>query len=80
VALDDDYQSVLDVNLTGTIKSPQSCVGAMLDHGRADASLITIADRARHPDAGLVPYGVSKAGRLVPHPKLARDLASAGIR
>jgi NAD(P)-dependent dehydrogenase (short-subunit alcohol dehydrogenase family) len=83
VALDDDdYQSVLDVNLTGTIKSLQSCVGAMLDHGCAqDASLITIASiAAKHPDAGSVPYGVSKAGVWYLTKKLARDLSSAGIR
>ncbi len=83
VALDaDDYQAVLDVNLTGTIKSLQSCVGAMLDHGCAqDASLITIASiAAKHPDAGTVPYGVSKAGVWYLSKKLARDLAPAGIR
>ena len=83
VALDaDDYQTVLDVNLTGTIKSLQSCVGAMLDHGCAqDASLITIASiAAKHPDAGSVPYGVSKAGVWYLSKKLARDLAPAGIR
>ena len=83
VALDaDDYQAVLDVNLTGTIKSLQSCVGAMLDHGCArDASLITIASiAAKHPDAGSVPYGVSKAGVWYLTKKLARDLAPSGIR
>ena len=83
VALDaDDYQAVLDVNLTGTIKSLQSCVGAMLDHDCArDASLITIASiAAKHPDAGTVPYGVSKAGVWYLSKKLARDLAPAGIR
>jgi NAD(P)-dependent dehydrogenase (short-subunit alcohol dehydrogenase family) len=83
VGLDaDDYQAVLDVNLTGTIKSLQSCVGAMLDHGCArDASLITIASiAAKHPDAGTVPYGVSKAGVWYLSKKLARDLAPAGIR
>ncbi len=83
VALDaDDYQTVLDVNLTGTIKSLQSCVGAMLDHDCArDASLITIASiAAKHPDAGSVPYGVSKAGVWYLSKKLARDLAPAGIR
>src|SRR5436309_1701831 len=60
----DDWQSVLDVNLTGTLKSLQSCVGAMLDHGCAQgASVITIASiAAKHPAAGSLQYGVSKAG------------------
>jgi len=78
----DEWQTVLDVNLTGTLKSLQSCVAAMLDHGCAqDASLITIASiAAKHPDAGSVPYGVSKAGVWYLTKKLARDLAPAGIR
>ena len=78
----DDWQSVLDVNLTGTLKSLQSCVEAMLEHGCArDASLITIASiGAKHPDAGSLSYGVSKAGVWWLTKKLARELVSEGIR
>jgi NAD(P)-dependent dehydrogenase (short-subunit alcohol dehydrogenase family) len=78
----DSWQSVLDVNLTGTLKSLQSCVRAMLDHGCArDASLVTIASiGAKHPDAGSLPYGVSKAGVWWLTKKLARDLVREGIR
>lgn len=78
----DDWQSVLDINLTGTLKSLQSCVGAMLDHGCArDASVITIASiGAKHPDAGSLQYGVSKAGVWWLTKKLARELVGAGIR
>ena len=73
---------MLDINLTGTLKSLQSCVGAMLDHGCArDASLITIASiGAKHPDAGSLPYGVSKAGVWWLTKKLARELVGEGIR
>jgi NAD(P)-dependent dehydrogenase (short-subunit alcohol dehydrogenase family) len=78
----DDWQSVLDINLTGTLKSLQSCVGVMLDHGCAqDASVITIASiAAKHPDAGSLAYGVSKAGVWWLTKKLARELVGAGIR
>jgi NAD(P)-dependent dehydrogenase (short-subunit alcohol dehydrogenase family) len=78
----DDWQSVLDVNLTGTLKSLQACVGAMLDHGCArGASLITIASiGAKHPDAGSLQYGVSKAGVWWLTKKLARELVGEGIR
>jgi NAD(P)-dependent dehydrogenase (short-subunit alcohol dehydrogenase family) len=78
----DDWQSVLDINLTGTLKSLQSCVGAMLDHECArDASVITIASiGAKHPDAGSLPYGVSKAGVWWLTKKLARELVGEGIR
>jgi len=78
----DDWQTVLDVNLTGTLKSIQACVGAMLDHGCANgASIVTIASiGAKHPDAGAFAYGCSKAGVWYLTKKLARELVGEGIR
>jgi NAD(P)-dependent dehydrogenase (short-subunit alcohol dehydrogenase family) len=78
----DDWQTVLDVNLTGTLKSLQACVAAMVDHGTANgASLITIASiGAKHPDAGAFAYGCSKAGVWYLTKKLSRELVSYGIR
>ena len=78
----DDWQSVLDINLTGTMKSLQACVGAMLDHGCAQGgSLITIASiGAKHPDAGSYQYGASKAGVWWVTKKRARELVGEGIR
>jgi len=78
----DDWQTVLDVNLTGTLKSLQACVAAMLDHGCArGASLVTIASiGAKHPDAGAFAYGCSKAGVWYLTKKLARELVGKGIR
>jgi NAD(P)-dependent dehydrogenase (short-subunit alcohol dehydrogenase family) len=62
--------------------SLQSCVAAMLEAGTTmGSSLITIASiAAKHPDAGPLPYTVSKAGVWMMTKKLARDLAPAGIR
>mgnify|MGYP006275074459 CR=1 FL=1 len=76
----DDWQSVIDINLTGTLKSLQACVGAMAEHGCTEgSSLITIASiGAKHPDAGSPQYGVSKAGVWWLTKKLARDLVGAG--
>ena len=78
----EEWQEVLDVNLTGTLLTLQSCVAAMLDAGTArGASIVTIASiAAKHPDAGTVPYGVSKAGVWYLTKKVARELASEGIR
>jgi NAD(P)-dependent dehydrogenase (short-subunit alcohol dehydrogenase family) len=78
----DDWETVLDVNLTGTMLSLQSCVGAMLDHGCANgASMVTIASiGAKHPDAGAFAYGASKAGVWYLTKKLARELVDEGIR
>ena len=78
----DDWQTVIDVNLTGTLKSLQACVAAMLDHGCArGASLVTIASiGAKHPDAGAYAYGCSKAGVWYLTKKLAREVVGEGIR
>ena len=78
----DDWQGVIDVNLTGTMRSLQACVGAMVNRGCADgASLITIASiGAKHPDAGTLAYGAAKAGVWFITKKLARELVGAGIR
>jgi len=78
----DDWQNVIDINLTGTLKSLQACVGAMLDHGCTEGgSLITVASiGAKHPDAGSPQYGVSKAGVWWLTKKLARELVGVGLR
>ena len=78
----DEFQGVIEVNLTGTLLSLQSCVAAMLDAGTLrGASIITIASiAAKHPDAGGVAYGASKAAVWYLTKKLARDLAPEGAR
>jgi len=78
----EDWQSVLDVNLTGTLTALQACVAAMLEHGTArGASLVTVASiGAKRPDASGIAYGCSKAGVWFLTKRLARDLAGSGIR
>jgi NAD(P)-dependent dehydrogenase (short-subunit alcohol dehydrogenase family) len=78
----ESFERVIDVNLTGTLLSLQSCVGAMVEAGTTEgASLVTIASiAAKHPDAGPLAYTVSKAGVWMLTKKLARELAPAGIR
>jgi NAD(P)-dependent dehydrogenase (short-subunit alcohol dehydrogenase family) len=77
-----DVQTVFEVNLTGTMLTMQSCVGAMLDNDCArGSSIVTIASIAsKHPDAGTIPYGISKASVWYLTKKVARDLAGEGIR
>ena len=59
----DDWQTVLDVNLTGTSsrcsRASARCSTTAV-RGRESITIASIA--AKHPDAGSVPYGVSKAG------------------
>jgi len=75
-----DWQRVLDVNLTGTLLAIQSAARRMLDAGRG-GSIVTIASiAAKHPEAGPVAYGVSKAGVWMLTKQAAKSLAPAGIR
>ena len=76
----DDWQRVIDVNLTGTFLALQACAVKMLDAG-TPGSIITIASiAAKHPDAGPTAYTVSKAGVWMLTKKAARELAKANIR
>jgi NAD(P)-dependent dehydrogenase (short-subunit alcohol dehydrogenase family) len=76
----DDWQRVLDVNLSGTLFAVQACAARMIDAGHGGA-IVTIASiAAKDPDAGPIAYTVSKAGVWMLTKKLSRLLAPAGIR
>jgi NAD(P)-dependent dehydrogenase (short-subunit alcohol dehydrogenase family) len=76
----DEWRAVLDVNLTGTLLAVQAAARRMLDLGRG-GSIITIASiAAKHPEAGPVAYGVSKAGVWMVTKQAAQALGPAGIR
>lgn len=73
----DDWHTVLDVNLTGTLLAIQSAARRMSDGG----SIITVASiAAKQPEAGTPSYSVSKAGVWMLTKFAARSLAPAGIR
>ena len=73
------WQAVLDVNLTGTLLAVQAAARQMLSRG--GGSIITIASiAAKHPEAGPVAYGVSKAGVWMVTKPAAQALGPAGIR
>ena len=58
----EEWQKVIDVNLTGTYFALQAAAAAMIEQGKG-GSIITLASiAAKHPDAGPTPYVVSKAG------------------
>jgi NAD(P)-dependent dehydrogenase (short-subunit alcohol dehydrogenase family) len=76
----DDWQAVLDVNLTGTLLAVQAAAREMIELGRP-GSIITIASiAAKHPEAGPPPYVVSKAGVWMLTKHAARSFAGVGIR
>lgn len=73
----DDWQAVLDVNLTGTLLAIQSAARRMPDGG----SIITLASiAAKQPEAGTPAYSVSKAGVWMLTKFAAKTLAAAHIR
>jgi NAD(P)-dependent dehydrogenase (short-subunit alcohol dehydrogenase family) len=74
------WQRVLDVNLTGTFLALQAAARRMVASARG-GSIVTLASvAAKHPEAGPVSYGVSKAGVWMLTKQAALALAPAGIR
>ncbi len=75
----DDFQRVLDVNLTGTLLALQAGAAHMVASS-TKGSIITLASiLAKHAD-GPLPYNVSKAGVWMLTKVAARSLAPTGIR
>lgn len=75
-----DWQRVIDVNLTGTLLAMQAASRRMIESG-TNGRIVTIASiAAKMPDAGPLPYTVSKAGVWMLTKKAARMLAPAQIR
>jgi NAD(P)-dependent dehydrogenase (short-subunit alcohol dehydrogenase family) len=73
----DDWQQVLDVNVTGTLLAIQSAARRMSGGG----SIITLASiAAKQPEAGTPSYSVSKAAVWMLTKFAAKSLAGAGIR
>ena len=75
----DEFQAVLDVNLTGTLLAVQSVASHLVDAGHP-GSIITVASIMAVSDTGPVPYNVSKAGVWMLTKIAARVLAPRGIR
>ncbi len=74
------WQRVLDVNLTGTMLAVHAAAAHMVSAGNG-GSIITVASvAAKNPDAGPLPYAVSKAGVWMFTKSAARMLGPAGIR
>jgi len=75
----DEFQAVLDVNLTGTLLAVQAVASHLVDAGHP-GSIITVASIMAVSDTGPVPYNVSKAGVWMLTKIAARVLAPRGIR
>lgn len=75
----DDWQRVLDINLTGYLRTVRAFAPAMVDAGRG--SLVHIASvSARNPQPASGAYSASKAGVVLMSQQLAYELGPAGVR
>ncbi len=76
----DDWQRVLDVNLTGTFLAVQATARHMVDTGRQGSLVVIASVAAKNPNAGPLAYAVSKSGVWMFAKHVARSLGPAGIR
>ena len=74
----EDWQRVLDVNLTGTFLTCQAALPALLDGGGAIVNVASTAALAAHPWAAA--YSASKGGVLALTRTLAIEYAKQGLR
>lgn len=78
--LQDEWQKVIDVNLSGTFLAIQAAASHMVERGEG-GSIVTIASvAAKQPEAGPLAYAVSKAGVWMLTKHVARSLGPVGIR
>ncbi|MEY3734220.1 MAG: oxidoreductase, partial [Actinomycetota bacterium] len=74
-----DWQRVLDINLTGYLRTVRAFAPAMVDAGRG--SLVHVASvSARNPQPASGAYSASKAGVALMSQQLAYELGPAGVR
>lgn len=75
----DDWQRVLDINLTGYLLTAQTFAPAMVERGAG--SLIHVASiSSRNPQPGSGAYSASKAGVALMSQQLAYELGPSGVR
>ena len=75
----EDWQRVLDINLTGYLTTTQAFAPAMVERGAG--SLIHVASiSSRNPQPGSGAYSASKAGVALMSQQLAYELGPSGVR
>jgi 3-oxoacyl-[acyl-carrier protein] reductase len=72
-----EWQRVLDINLTGVLHCCQAVLPGMV--GRGWGRIVAVSSHARYGSPGRASYAVSKAGVAALVGSLAREYASAGV-
>jgi glucose 1-dehydrogenase len=75
----EEWQSILDINLTGYLTTTQAFAPAMVERG--SGALVHIASiSSRNPQPGSGAYSASKAGVALLSQQLAYELGPSGVR
>ncbi len=77
---DDDWQQVLDVNLTAVFKISRLAVKQMIEQGRGGVILTTASVVAHYGNFGQTNYAATKAGVIAMAKSLAREVGKFDIR
>ena len=77
---DDDWQSVIDTNLSGAFHTVKAAIPHIIAGGRGGAIVITSSSIALRLAPNLAPYGAAKAGLIGLMRTLALELAEHSIR
>lgn len=72
---EEDWQAVIDINLTGVFLTLQAAARAMVAGGKGGRLIAIASVAAEKGFAGLVPYGASKAGVRHMMRSIAQELA-----
>ena len=75
----EDWQAVIDINLTGVFLTLQAAARAMVAGGQGGRLIAMASVAAEKGFAGLVPYGATKAGVRHMMRSIAQELAPHGI-
>jgi 3-oxoacyl-[acyl-carrier protein] reductase len=76
----EDWQRVIDVDLTGATFMVQGVVARMAAAGRRPGVVVNLSSLARHGNRGQSPYVAAKAALAANTVTWAREFASLGIR
>lgn len=77
---DDEWQNVLDVNLTGVFHTVRAVVPVMIEQGRGGAIVLTSSVAAIRASRNLGHYAASKGGVVSLMRALSNELGEHGIR
>jgi 2-dehydro-3-deoxy-L-rhamnonate dehydrogenase (NAD+) len=76
---DEDWQKVLDLNLTGTFYCCRAVISHMREH-RSGAIVNVASISGKEGNPNMIPYSVSKAGVICLTKALAKEVTGDGVR